>query len=269
QNTTPNKPHPQHHQHDPQETKNQNKTPNLRNKAAERKVDNGCGWGGLLIHAARNYGVEAVGVTLSGEQADSAKQAIEDAGLADRIQIELTDYREFHQPGRFDKASSVGMSEHIGIRKLPTFLGKIYECLKPGGAYLHHSITLRPGDPWPVWVDFCLKYVFPNGQLQSIVQTVDSAAKVGFEVRDVESLREHYALTLQHWVRRLDANREAILNWTDEVGFRIFQIYLCGAISAFRSGECNLHQFLLVRPDHSRPEQYLAGLPLTRSDWYT
>lgn len=231
-------------------------------------MDFGCGWGGLLIHAAANYGVEAVGVTLSGEQADAAQQAIQGAGLTDRVRIELSDYRKFEQRGMLDKASSVGMSEHIGNHKLPTFLGKIHECLRPGGAYLHHCITLRPGDPWPVWVDFCLKYVFPNGQLQTIVHTLDMAAKVGFEVRDVESLREHYILTLQHWIRRLVANREAILEWTDEVGYRIFRIYLCGAISAFQSGECNLHQCLLVKPEHSRPEEYRSGLPLTRADWY-
>jgi cyclopropane-fatty-acyl-phospholipid synthase len=222
----------------------------------------------LLIHAARHYGVEAVGVTLSGVQAKWAEQAIADAGLRDRARIELCDYREFREPGKFDKAASVGMSEHIGNRNLPKFLGKIHECLRPGGAYLHHCITLRPGDPLPVWKDFAWKYVFPNGELQTIVHTVATATRVGFEVRDVESLREHYILTLQHWIRRLVANHDQILQWTDEVGYRIFRLYMSGAIGAFRSGVCNLYQCLLVRPDSSRPEDCRSGLPLTRADWY-
>ena len=240
----------------------------LRLQPGEQYVDFGCGWGALLIHAARNYGVDAVGVTLSEEQAKWAEKSIAEAGLQDKVRIELCDYRNFNAPGEFDKASSVGMSEHIGNRNLPTFHNKIHECLRPGGVYLHHAITIRPNDPLPVWKDFCWKYVFPNGELQTVVKTLDCAAKAGFEVRDVESLREHYILTLQHWIRRLVANHDRILKWTDEEGYRIFRLYLSGAVSAFKSGVCNLHQCLLVKPIHDRPEEYQAGLPLTRASWY-
>jgi cyclopropane-fatty-acyl-phospholipid synthase len=235
----------------------------LRLKPGERFVDFGCGWGNLLVHAAKHYGVEAVGVTLSGEQAKCAERAIAEAGLEGRARIALCDYRDFSDAVPFDKASSVGMGEHIGNKNLPVFFAKIFSCLRPGGAYLHHSITLRPHTPYPRWTAFARKYVFPNGELQTILHVLASAAKVGFEVRDVESLREHYILTLEHWVRRLEANHEEVLKWTDEAGYRIFRLYMAGATMGFKSGVYNLNQCLVVKPDAGR-----SGLPLTRTDWY-
>jgi cyclopropane-fatty-acyl-phospholipid synthase len=235
----------------------------LRLKSGERYVDFGCGWGGLLIHAAKHYGVEAVGVTLSGEQAAWAKRAIAEAGLSDRISIVLSDYRDFSDAKGFDKASSVGMSEHIGVKNLPVFLGKIHSCLRPGGAYLHHCIMLRPDTPYPPWTNFSCKYVFPNGELQTIVQTVAAAAGVGFDVRDVENLREHYVLTLQNWVRKLEANCDKAVAMVGEVSYRIFRIYMATGTMAFASGVYALNQCLLAKPDNG-----CTGMPLTRAEWY-
>jgi len=235
----------------------------LRLKPGERYVDFGCGWGYLLIHAAKHYGVEAVGVTLSGAQADWAERAIAEAGLKDRARIVKCDYRDFKPEIPFDKASSVGMGEHIGNRNLPVFFDTIYRALRPGGVYMHHSITLKPNTPYPRWTAFARKYVFPNGELQTILHVLTSAAQVGFEIRDVESLREHYVLTLENWVRKLEANRDEVLKYTDEVGYRIFRIYMAGATMGFRNGTYNLNQNVFLKPDAGR-----SGLPLQRVDWY-
>jgi cyclopropane-fatty-acyl-phospholipid synthase len=236
----------------------------LRLKAGERLVDFGCGWGGLICHAAKHYGVEAVGVTLSGGQAKRAERRVRENGLEGKVRVVLCDYREFADPAPFDKAASIGMAEHIGNKNLPLYFEKVHSCLRPGGAYLHHSITLRPNTPYPRWTPFARKYVFPNGELQTILHVLDSAAGTGFEIRDVESLREHYVLTLESWVRRLEANRERALQLIDEVGYRIFRIYMAGATMGFRTGVYNLNQCLLVKPH----EDGSAGVPLTRKEWY-
>jgi len=235
----------------------------LRLKGGEKYVDFGCGWGGLVIHAAKHYGVHATGVTLSKEQAKCAEAAIAENGLQDRVEIRLCDYREFNAPNEFDKASSVGMGEHIGNRNLPVFFEQIRNCLKPKGAYLHHSITLRPNTPYPRWTPFVRKYVFPNGELQTILHVLNSAAEVGFEIRDVEAMREQYVLTLEAWVRKLEANRDAVLKITDDVTYRIFRLYMAGATMGFRSGVYNLNQCLLIKPDGDA-----SGVPLMRNDMY-
>jgi cyclopropane-fatty-acyl-phospholipid synthase len=235
----------------------------LRLKSGERFVDFGCGWGGLVIHAAKHYGVHATGVTLAGEQARWAQNAIDAAGVADRVKIVVTDYRDFRAPDQFDKASSVGMAEHIGRKNLPLFLGKIYECLRPGGAYLHHSINLRPHAPFPPWTPFVRKYVFPNGELHSTQHLQEAATRAGFEVRDMENFRESYILTLEHWVKRLEANHEAVVKLVGEASYRVFRIYMAGATLGFKAGIYSLNQFLLSRPDDGNAE-----LPLSRADWY-
>ena len=235
----------------------------LRLKPGEKFLDIGCGWGGLVVHAAKYYGVEAVGITLASEQAKWAEHAVEAAGLAERVKIVPSDYRDFSQPGAFDKAASIGMAEHVGVKNLPGFFAKLFECLRPGGVYLHHSITLRPFTPYPRWTAFARKYVFPNGELQTILQVQESAARAGFEIRDVENLREHYVLTLENWVRRLEANREAALKLVGEVSYRIYRIYMAGATMGFRHGTYGLNQALFSKPDSG-----LAHLPLSRADWY-
>ncbi|MBA4063676.1 MAG: class I SAM-dependent methyltransferase [Isosphaera sp.] len=235
----------------------------LRLKPGEKYVDFGCGWGGLVIHAAKHYGVHATGVTLAGEQAKWCERAVDEAGVRDRVKIVYADYRDFRAPGEYDKASSVGMGEHIGVKNLPVFFAKVFECLRPGGAYLHHSITLRPLTPYPRWTAFARKYVFPNGELQTVLRVQESAALAGFEIRDVENLREHYVLTLENWVRKLEANREAVLKVVGEVTYRIFRIYMAGATLGFRYGTYGLNQVLA-----SKPADGAAGMPLTRADWY-
>jgi cyclopropane-fatty-acyl-phospholipid synthase len=235
----------------------------LRLKAGEKYADIGCGWGNLLIHAAKNYDVHCVGITLAGKQAEWAERAIQEAGLAGRIKIVLCDYRDLKFENEFDKASSVGMGEHVGPENLPIFFRKVHQMLKPGGAYLHHCITLRPNTPYPRWTAFVRKYVFPNGELQTILNILTAAADAGLEIRDVENLRENYILTLTHWVRRLEGKHEEAVKLLDEVAYRIFRIYMAGAVLGFQSGVYNLHQSLLIKPNNG-----VSGVPLRRADWY-
>lgn len=235
----------------------------LRLKPGDKFVDFGCGWGGLVVHATKHYGVQATGVTLAGEQAKWCERAINEAGVRDRVKIVYTDYRDFKAPGEFDAASSVGMGEHIGHQNMPVFMSKVFECLRPGGVYLHHSIHLRPHTPYPLWTPFVRKYVFPNGELTSVLTTQDAAAQAGFEIRDLENFRESYVFTLENWVKRLEANRDAVLKLVGEVSYRIFRIYMAGATLGFKSGVYTLNQLLLSKPDDGS-----AHLPLTRADWY-
>jgi cyclopropane-fatty-acyl-phospholipid synthase len=235
----------------------------LRLGRDSRFVDFGCGWGGLAIHAARHYGAQVTGVTLAGEQARWCERAVKEAGVSDRVRIVTTDYRDFKSSGEFDAASSVGMGEHIGVRNLPVFFGKVFECLRPGGVYLHHTINLRPHTAYPPWTPFARKYVFPNGELHSILGAQEAATRVGFEVRDLENFRESYVLTLENWVRRLEANRDAVLKLVGEASYRVFRIYMAGATLGFRSGVYTLNQLLVSKPDNGA-----SHLPLTRADWY-
>lgn len=254
---------PDEHQDVAQERKLDYVCRKLRLQPGERFVDFGCGWGGLVIHAAKHYGVKATGVTLAGAQAKWCEKAIEEAGVRDRVKIVYSDYRDFRAPGEFDKASSVGMGEHIGVANLPVFFAKVFECLRPGGAYLHHSITLRPLTPYPRWTAFARKYVFPNGELQTILRVQESAAIAGFEVRDVENMREQYVLTLENWVRKLESNREEVLKLVGDVSYRIFRIYMAGATLGFKYGTYGLNQVLVSKPDNGS-----AQMPLTRAEWY-
>lgn len=235
----------------------------LRLKPGDRFVDFGCGWGGLAIHAARHYGAKVTGVTLAGKQAEWCERAIDAAGVRDRVTIVYTDYRDFAAPNQFDAASCVGMSEHIGVKNLPLFMGKVFECLRPGGVYLHHSIHLRPHTPFPVWTAFARKYVFPNGELHSVLTAQDAAARAGFELRDLENIRESYVYTLENWVRKLEANRDAVVKLVGEASYRVFRLYMAGATLGFKAGVYSLNQLLLSKPDDGS-----SRLPLTRADWY-
>jgi cyclopropane-fatty-acyl-phospholipid synthase len=234
----------------------------LRLRPGDSLLDIGCGWGALVIHAARRYGVHALGVTLSRSQAESAQARIAEAGLSEACKAEFCDYREINPAFQFSKIASVGMFEHVGEKMLPTYFEKVLHLLRPGGVFLNHGIaysaTYHRNGP-----SFTDRYVFPDGSLVPISTTTRTAEHVGFEVRDVESLREHYALTLHHWVKNLEDHAAEARQLTDDTIYRIWRLYMAGSAHAFRIGRLNLFQTLL-----SKPAEGKTNLPLSRSDWY-
>jgi cyclopropane-fatty-acyl-phospholipid synthase len=234
----------------------------LRLRRGDRLLDIGCGWGGLVIHAAAHYGADAVGITLSVPQALVARQRIRDARLSDKCRVEVWDYRELEPGQQYDKIASIGMFEHVGAALLPEYFSRAWDLLRAGGVFLNHGIgysaTYRKRGP-----SFSDRYVFPDGELVPISTILRAAELSGFEVRDVESLREHYALTLRHWVRRLEARADQARSITDDVTYRTWRLYMAGAAHGFRTGRLNVYQTLLAKPLHGE-----SGLPLTREDWY-
>lgn len=236
----------------------------LRLKPGQRLLDIGCGWGGLVIHAAEHYGVDATGITLSQPQADLANERIAKAGLSDRCRVLVRDYREVNEAGAYDALASVGMFEHVGEKMLPTYFSHAWDLLKPGGVFLNHGITRRFDTPAHNERSFSDAYVFPDGELTPISLSLHVAEEAGFEVRDVESLREHYMLTLRRWVARLEEHHDQALQYVDEPTYRVWRLFMSGSAYGFDVGRLNLHQALLVRPG----EDGRNGLPLTRADWY-
>jgi cyclopropane-fatty-acyl-phospholipid synthase len=236
----------------------------LRLQPGQRLLDVGCGWGGLVINAAEKYGVQATGITLSQPQAELASQRIQAAGLGDRCRVEVRDYRELDESQPYDALASIGMFEHVGEALLETYFKKAWRLLKPGGVFLNHGIARRETDPPAPKPNFNDAYVFPDGELTPINRTLHAAEQAGFEVRDVESLREHYARTLRHWVERLEERHEEALQYVDEPTYRVWRLFMAGSSHGFASGRLNLYQALLVKPNHDGR----SGLPLTRADWY-
>ena len=237
----------------------------LRLKEGQRLLDVGCGWGGLVLHAARSYGVDATGITLSAPQVELANQRIAEAGLRESCRVRLLDYREASEEHAFDALVSVGMFEHVGQRMLPRYFEKAARLLKRGGVFLNHGIASRATDQIGGGPSFSDAYVFPDGELVPVNATLRAAEEAGFEVRDVESLREHYALTLRHWVRRLEASHARAIGHVDEATYRVWRLYMSGSAHGFTSGRLNVYQALLALPN-SRGS---SGLPLTRTDWYS
>jgi cyclopropane-fatty-acyl-phospholipid synthase len=235
----------------------------LRLQPGEDLLDIGCGWGGLVLHAARHYGVRAHGITLSPLQAEMATQRIHEAGLAERCRVELIDYRDLDKPNCYDKLVSVGMFEHVGAASLPEYFSLAWRLLRPGGVFVNDGITCSLAHPQLDGPSFVRHYVFPDGELLPIVDSLRIAEMTGFEVRDVESFREHYALTLRQWLRRLEQADKETERLTSEKTYRIWRLYLAGSAHGFRMGRLNVYQSLLVKPDHGH-----TSLPLTRADWY-
>jgi cyclopropane-fatty-acyl-phospholipid synthase len=235
----------------------------LRLEPGERFLDIGCGWGSLVLHAA-GCGAEADGITLSQEQAKVSDQRIAGSGLADSCRVVLRDYRDLDPAQRtYDKIASVGMSEHVGLKNLPRYFSLAYKLLEPGGVFLNHAIARSAGYT-PRDIDsFIRRYVFPDGELVTLSQTISAAESAGFEVRDVENLREHYDRTLRCWVEGLRRHRAALLERVPERTWRIWLLYMAGCAAAFRRGDIAIYQVLLSKPDHGD-----ARLPLTREDWY-
>jgi cyclopropane-fatty-acyl-phospholipid synthase len=236
----------------------------LRLRPGQRLLDIGCGWGGLVMYAAQRYGVDATGITLSQPQVDLANRRIMEAGLADHCRVLVQDYRQVDPSQPFDALVSVGMFEHVGEQRLAAYFAQAMQLLVPGGVFLNHGIAKRAGDKPEHGPNFSDTYVFPDGELVPINATLRAAENSGFEVRDVESLREHYALTLRHWVRRLEANHEQALEFVDEPTYRVWRLFMSGSAYGFTHGRLNVYQALLVKPG----EDGSSGLPLTREDWY-
>ncbi|MFA5867339.1 MAG: class I SAM-dependent methyltransferase [Actinomycetota bacterium] len=237
----------------------------LRLKPGERLLDIGCGWGGLVKFAAENYGVIAKGVTLSEPQAELANRRIRESGLTGCCSVDVCDYRDLNEEESYDKLVSVGMFEHVGQALLPTYFDQAWRLLRPGGVFLNHGIANRVSEEQPKGArqTFINTYVFPDGELTNISTSLRAAEEAGFEVRDVESLREHYILTLRNWVRRLEAAHDQAVAVSDEVTYRIWRLFMSASAYGFRTGRINVYQTLLAKPDNGS-----IGLPLRRSDWY-
>lgn len=252
----------------------------LRLRPGERLLDIGCGWGGLAMYAAEKYGVEVLGVTLSDNQVEYAQ-----AGLVDGVSVKFLDYRDLADES-FDKIVSVGMFEHVGRSHLPEYFAQVYHLLKPNGLFLNHGISgqvlelrLATAAPdhagkasrWQRFVKeritgdgaFADQYIFPDAELVPVSEVNLIAERAGFEVRDVENLREHYALTLRHWVNRLEARRDEAIRSTDEVTYRTWRLYMAASAYGFEAGRINVNQTLLTGSPGGK-----SNIPLTRADLY-
>jgi cyclopropane-fatty-acyl-phospholipid synthase len=229
-----------------------------------RVLDVGCGWGTFALHAARTYGVRVVGVTLSQEQASYATKRMADAGVADLVEIRVQDYRDVRD-GPFDAISSIGMAEHVGAAMLPTYSADLYQLLAPQGRLLNHAISRRPG-PRPTFsrTSFIDRYVFPDGELQPLSTMVDALESAGFEVRDVESLREHYALTLREWVANLEGDWDEAVRQTSAARARIWRLYMAGSALAFEANRIGVNQILAVKA----ASRGASGMPPTRAELF-
>ena len=237
-------------------------------KPGERFLDIGCGWGGLILWAAENYGVSSVGITISQNQYDYVRDYVRTHGLAEKVEVRLMDYRDLPDTEPFDKIASVGMFEHVGLRNLPVYFRKIYSLLKPGGLVMNHGITSVTFDDETMDEtnrEFIDKYVFPDGELTHISKVLEAMAREGLECADVENLRPHYAKTLWHWVDRLENNADQARELVGEKKFRIWRTYMGGFAVAFERNWDAIYQVLAGKPDANGKSAY----PLTRDYMYT
>lgn len=235
----------------------------LRLAPGERLLDVGCGWGALVVRAAQRFGARTVGITLSKRQYDEARRRIELSGLDGRARVELRDYRELHGE-RFDKIVSIGMFEHVGRARLPQYFRAAYDALRPGGLFLNHGIANQSHGRSSRATGFMDRFVFPDGELVAVGDALHLAERCGFEVRDVESLREHYARTTRTWVANLERNRAAAVAAGGEATYRLWRLYLSGSAQGFRTGRLGIFQALLARPQADGSVE----LPPTRRDLY-
>jgi len=218
----------------------------LELRPGQRMLDIGCGWGALAIHAARNYDVEVLGVTLSASQADIANASTQEAGLTDRVKIRVLDYRDV--TGSFDAISSVGMFEHVGKSQLERYFDHVHGLLNADGSFLNHGIVTRDKARFKSTPTFINTYVFPDGELERLDEVIQQLNQSGFDLRDSESLRVPYALTLRRWVAKLDANRDAAVAVANEQTYRIWRLYMAASALGFETSGLSVHQLLLHKP---------------------
>jgi cyclopropane-fatty-acyl-phospholipid synthase len=237
----------------------------LRLQPGERFLDVGCGWGALVMHAARHYGVDATGITLSENQLRLANKRIREAGLQDRCRVRLEDYRDHAGEGAYDKVASVGMFEHVGLENLPVYFNTIARLLRERGLFLNHGITSSDVANRAVGLgagEFIDRYVFPKGELPHLHRVLHDMSVADFEVLDVETLRPHYARTLALWSEAYERNFARAVEVAGERTARIWRLYLPGCAYAFEQRWISIHQVLASR----QKEPGLADVPLTR-DW--
>jgi cyclopropane-fatty-acyl-phospholipid synthase len=229
-----------------------------------RLLDIGCGWGGMLLHAAEHHGVQAVGVTLSRRQAELAEKRAAEAGLTGKVEVRYQDYRDVDD-GPYDAISSIGMFEHVGVRQLAVYFERCRELLPPGGRLLNHGIS-RPPDVASSTADgrarfarrsFIDRYVFPDGELHEVGSVIAAIQRAGLEARHMESIREHYALTLRKWVANLETNWSACVSDAGRARARIWRLYMASAAIGFEDNRTQVHQVLATKTDRGR-----SGLPL-------
>jgi cyclopropane-fatty-acyl-phospholipid synthase len=241
----------------------------LRLKPGETMLDIGCGWGGLVCHAAQNYGVKAHGITLSEEQLDFAREKVKRLGLEQLVTLELKDY--MLAEGKYDKIASIGMYEHIGLKNIPAYMTKVRSLLNDNGVFLNHAISRRAHRPKSGLIPERMrpekkaiaKYIFPGGELDDIGHSVSAMEIAGFEVHDVEGWREHYARTCKLWCERLTANKEKAVALVGEEKYRIWVAYLAGVSLAFSRGTLRLFQTVATKSAKGK-----SPLPPTRADLY-
>ncbi|MFE5630746.1 class I SAM-dependent methyltransferase [Streptomyces sp. NPDC056470] len=236
----------------------------LHLKEDDRLLDVGCGWGSMALHAAREYGARVVGITLSREQATYARKRIAEEGLTDRIEIRVQDYRDVTD-GPYDAISSIGMAEHVGETRYREYADMLHALLKPGGRLLNHQISRRPEpDEEAYRIDpFIDAYVFPDGELAPMGRTLTTLEDAGFEVRDVEAIREHYALTLRRWVGNLESDWARAVRSTSPGRARIWRLYMAACAVSFERNRIGVNQFLAVKT----PESGTSGVALRPRVW--
>jgi cyclopropane-fatty-acyl-phospholipid synthase len=231
-------------------------------QAGMRLLDVGCGWGSLALHAATRYGVVVTAVTISAAQADLARRRISEAGLAERVEVRLQDYREVVD-GPFDAIASIGMAEHVGVSHLPLYAARLYSLLRPGARLLNQAIARGPaaGPDRPDPRSFLTRYVFPDGELQPLAAHVRVLEEAGFEVTDVEGLRRHYALTCRAWVSNLGRRWDEAVRLSSPGQARVWRLYLAGSALAFEGHRVGVNQVLAVKPGPRGADR----IPLTRN----
>lgn len=235
----------------------------LHERTRMRLLDVGCGWGSMALHAASRYQARVVGVTISKEQFKAATERVKQAGLSDRIEIRLEDYRRISGE-HFDAISSIGMFEHVGKSRIGDYFSTLSSLLSPHGRLLNHAISSVGGSKLGRR-SFMYRYVFPDGELHDVGDTVIAMEAAGLEVRDVESLREHYALTLRQWVANLEEQWDAAVSLVGVGRARVWRLYMAASAVGFDDGGLGIHQILGVRPESTG----ISGMPLTRDRWAT